>query len=80
MLSSAFDKAKSFAENFSKNYHLKDLGITLPAFPSGTYLKLHISVIHKMAKKFMTNPDSAMASGPDCIPVVVLKTSEPELS
>ena len=80
MLSSAFDKAKSFAKNFSENYHLNDLGITLPAFPSGTYLKLHISVIDKMVEKFITNPDSAMASGPDCIPAVVLKTSEPELS
>ena len=33
-----------------------------------------------MVKKVITNPDSSMASGPDCIPVVVLKNCEPELS
>ena len=33
-----------------------------------------------MVKKVITNLDSSMASGPDCIPVVVLKNCEPELS
>ena len=33
-----------------------------------------------MAKKVATNLDSSKASGPDCIPVVVLKNCEPELS
>ena len=33
-----------------------------------------------MVKKVITNLDSSEASGPDCIPVVVLKKSEPELS
>ena len=33
-----------------------------------------------MVKKFITNLDSSKASGPDCIPVVVLKKCEPELS
>ena len=33
-----------------------------------------------MVKKVITNLDSSKASGPDCIPVVVLKNSEPELS
>ena len=33
-----------------------------------------------MVKKVMTNLDSSKASGPDCIPVVVLKNCEPELS
>ena len=32
-----------------------------------------------MVKKVITNLDSSNASGPDCIPVVVLKNSEPEL-
>ena len=32
-----------------------------------------------MVKKVMTNLDSSKASGPDCIPVVILKNCEPEL-
>ena len=52
MLSSAFDKAKLFAENFSKNSNLDDSDIFLPVFPSITNLKLHdFSVTPKMAKK-----------------------------
>ena len=43
-------------------------------------LKLHnISVTPKMVKKVITNLDLSEASGPDCIPVVVLKNCEPEL-
>ena len=34
VLSSAFDKAQLFAENFSKNTNLDDSGISLPVFPS----------------------------------------------
>ena len=41
VLSSASDKAKLFAENFSKNSNLDDSGISLPVFPSRTNLKLH---------------------------------------
>ena len=44
------------------------------------YLKLHISVKSKMVKKVITNLDSSNASGPDCIPVVVLKICEHEVS
>ena len=33
-----------------------------------------------MVKKVITNLDSSKGSGPDCIPVVVLKNCEPELS
>ena len=81
MLSSASDKAKLFAENFSKNSNLDDSGISLPVFPSRTNLKLHnISVTPKMVKKVIMNLDLSKASGPDCIPVVVLKNCEPELS
>ena len=81
MLSSASDKAKLFAENFSKNSNLDDSGISLPVFPSRTNLKLHnISVTPKMVKKVIMNLDLSKASGPGCIPVVVLKNCEPELS
>ena len=45
LLSSASDKAKLFAKNFSKNSNLDDSGISLPVFPSKTNLKLdNISV------------------------------------
>ena len=69
-----------FAENFSKNFNLDDSGISLPIFPSRTNLKLHISVTSKMVKKVVINLDLSKASGPDFIPVVVLKNREPELS
>ena len=81
MLSSASDKAKLFAKNISKNSNLDDSGIYLPVFPSRTNLKLHnISVTPKVVKKVIPNLDSSKASGPDCIPVLVLKNCEPELS
>ena len=81
VLSSASDKAKLFAENLSMNSNLDDSSISLPVFPSRTNLKLHnISVTLKMARKVVTNLDLSKASGPDCIPVVVLKNCEPELS
>ena len=81
MLSSASDKAKLFAKNVSKNSNLDDSGISLPIFPSRTNLKLHnVSLAPKMVKKIITNLDSSKASGPDCIPVVILKNCETELS
>ena len=80
MLSSASDKAKLFAENFSVNSNLDDSGIFLPVFPSRTNLKLHnICVTPKMVRKVVMNLDLSKASGPDCIPVVVLKNCEAEL-
>ena len=80
-LSFASDKAKLFAENFSLNSNLDDSGVSLPVFPSRTYLKLHnISITPKMVRKVVMNLDLSKTSGPDCIPVVVLKNCEPELS
>ena len=81
VLSSASDKAKLFPENFSKNSHRNDSGISLPVFPSRTNLKLHnFPVTPEMVKKVIMNLDLSKASGPDCIPVVVLKNCEPEPS
>ena len=63
------------------NSNLDDSGIFLPVFPSRTNLKLHnISLSPKMFKKVIMNLDLSKASGPDYIPVVVLKSCEPELS
>ena len=81
VLSSASEKAKLFAKNFSMNSNLDDSGISLPVFPSRTNLKLHnISITPKIVEKVIMNLDSSKASGPDCIPVVVLKNCRPELS
>ena len=81
VLSSASDKAKLFAENFSLNSNLDDSGVSLPVFPSRTNLKQHnISVTSKMTRKVVMNLDLSKASGLDCIPVVVLKNCVPELS
>ena len=52
----------------------------MPVFPFVTNLKLNISVTPKMVKKGIMNFDSPKVSSPDCIPVVVLKNFEPELS
>ena len=90
VLSSASDKGNLFAENFSVNSNLDDLGVSLPVFPSRTNLKLHnISVTPKMVRKVVMNLDLSKAfffyqgffskaSGPDCIRVVVLKNCEPK--
>ena len=81
VLSSASNKSKLFGKNFFKNFNLNDSGISLPVFPSRTNLKLqNISVTPTMVKKVITNLDSSKTSSPDCIPVVILKNCEPELS
>ena len=81
MLSSASDKAKLLAKNLSKNSNLDDSGISLPVFSSRTNLKQHnISITPKLVKEVITNLDLSKASGPDCIPVVVVKNCEPKLS
>ena len=81
VLPSASDKAKLFAENFSKNSNLDDSGISLPVFPSRTNLKLHnIFVTLKMVQKVIMNLVLSKASGPDYIQVVILKNSESQLS
>ena len=55
--------------------------MSLPIFPSITNLKLHrISLTPKVVRKVITNLDLSKAPGPDCIPGVVLKNCEPELS
>ena len=81
VLFSESDKAKLFAEHFSRDSNLDETDTSLPVFPSRTSLKLHnISVTPKMVKKVIMNLDLSKASGPDCIPVVILKNCEPKLS
>ena len=80
-LSSTSDKAKLFAENFSKKSNLDGSGISLPVFPSRANLKLHnIFVTPKMVQKVIMNLDLSKASCPDCILVVVLRNCQSEVS
>ena len=73
-------KQNCLLKTFLRTLHDSEL-IPLPAFPSRTHLKLHnTSVTPKMIKKVIMNLDLSKASGTDCIPVVVLKNCEPELS
>ena len=67
-----------FAENVSKHSNHDDSGISLPVFPSSTYLKLHntsVTVSVNMVKKVIKNIDLSKMSSPHCIPVVVPKSS-----
>ena len=71
MLTSASHKAKLFVGNFSKNSNFDD---SVSLYLSRTNLKLYnISVTPKMVKKVILNLDLSKTSGPDYIPVVVLK-------
>ena len=71
MLLSASDKAKFFAENFSKNSNLDDSGFSLPVFHSRTNLKLHnISATPKMVNLSKASGPDCKPSCPDCISVI----------
>ena len=80
VLSSSSNKTKLFPKSFSKNSNFDDSGISLPVFLSRTNLKLHISITPKVVQKIIANLHSSKAFGPDCIPVVLLKNCELELS
>ena len=67
-------------KTFQKNSNHDNSGTSLSAVASLTNLKLHnISVTPKMVRKVIMNLDSSKTSDPDCILVVVLKNSEPDL-
>ena len=54
---------------------------SLPDFHYRTNLKLHnISITPKLVKNIITKLDLSKACGLDCIPVVLLRDCEPELS
>ena len=74
-------KQNCLLKTFGRTLIFDDSGISLPIFPSRTNLKLHnISVSPKMVKNIIMNLDLSKASGPDYIPVMVLKNCELELS
>ena len=69
------------AKKLSQNSNFDDSSISLPVFPSRTNMELHnIPVTSKMVKQVITNLNLPKVSGPDCIPVVILKNFELELS
>ena len=83
VLSSASDKAKSFAKNLTRNSNLDDSGISLPVFSSRSNMKLrNISVSPKLVKKVITDLVLSKVSGPDCsyIPAKLFNTYLKECS
>ena len=81
ILTSSSDKASIFASNFAKNSTLDDSGHPLPVFPSRTDQQLtFFKVTVKDVSKIIKNLQTGKATGPDNIPVVVLKRISPELS
>ena len=69
-----------FAENFSEKSNLDESVICLPVFNSRTNLELHNNALTSViVKKVIANLDLSKASGPDCMPVVVLKNCGPEI-
>ena len=81
LLTSLFNGAEVFSSESKVFSNLDDTGMSLPAFPSRTNVKLHnIPRTARLIKKVITNLNSSKASGLDCIPVVVLKNCDPELS
>ena len=80
-VTSSKDKANIFASKFAANSNLDDLGSLPPEFPPVTDEKLCESkVTASLISKLITELDSTKATGPDGIPVVVLKHLNPELS
>lgn len=80
MLSFVSVKSKLIVEIFSKNSSCDDSVITLPAFPSRTYLKLHnIYITFRLVKEFVNNLYSSKMFGLGSIPVVLLKNCKFEL-
>ena len=70
-----------FSTNLFKNANLDDSSIFLPVFYSGANPKLDDnSVTSKMVGKVITSLESSKLSGPICIPVVVIKNCQSELS
>ena len=49
-------------------------------FPTINLKLHHISVTSKMVKKVISNLDLSKVPGPDCIPVMILKNCESEVS
>ena len=81
VISSSKDKANLLAQLFAENSSLDDSDAVLPEFPAKTDRSLDsITITPKEVSKVLSSLDQSKASGPDSIPVVVLKHCAPELS
>ena len=81
VLSSPSDKQIFLLKTHLGTLILMTQMISLPVFPSRTDLKMqYISVTLKLVEMFISKLDLSKESGPGCIPVVVLKRCELELS
>ena len=81
VLSSASDKAKLGAKFFLRSLiMMTQVSLHLFSLLELIWNCIIFLLTPTMVKKVITNLDSSKASGPDCIPVVVLKNCEPELS
>ena len=81
VLTSPQDKANLFGNNFASNSTLDDDGHPLPDFPLRTDSVISDPLITpKKVIRIISKLDSAKATGPDGIPVIVLKMCAPELS
>ena len=81
VLTSSKDKANLFAGKFSANSTLDDTLHSLPDFLSRTEQEIvSMRITVRMVAKAICELDVAKATGPDCIPSIVLKMCSPELS
>ena len=81
VLTSSSDKANLFADLFSKNSTLDDSGHVPPDFADKTSNSLEsVLITPKLVSDVISKLDASKASGPDGIPVIVLKRCSPELS
>ena len=67
-------------ENLSSNFNFDESDTYLPVFPCGNNQKLYIITITPKFVKVIINFDLSKIPGPDCIPVVVQKNFEHDLS
>ena len=79
-MSSPKDKADVFAQQFAANSTLDDNGRYPPDFHLRTHTSIKLPVITpRKVAGIIVNLDINKASGPDRIPVVVLKKCCPEI-
>ena len=81
VLTSSKDKAELFATKFSTNTTLNSSFHDLPEFPlRSEHLLRDLQITPKFVARVISRLDPSTASGPDCIPVIVLQKCSPELS